>query len=292
MCIVPYEVARHQGYYRTEGLDVELVYLRGGTAAMQALVTRAVDYAATSFDVALSAYAQGAPIRRFFTTGRLPLFALAVAPKLSTAIRSVADLRGRTVGVSALGNADHVLLVYLLKHAGVDARAVRVAVLGPNTFETLHLAQVDAAMVQDPAATLIARDGGRILADLMDLEQAKRFLGGPYEFMGVAVRRAEWDERRVEMQALARALTRALGYIQYGTPRVLLEALPQPLIAGGDGPLFEHVLATHRRSLFPPDGALDLAAVRRAAAVQRESGVLARPIDLNGLVTNEIVKSL
>ena len=80
LCVVPYEFTRAQGFFDAEGISVELVYTRGGNAAMQALVGGAVDYAATSFDVALQAFANDAPIRRFATTGRLPLFALAVAP--------------------------------------------------------------------------------------------------------------------------------------------------------------------------------------------------------------------
>ena len=53
LCVVPYEVARARGHFAAEGLDVELVYTRGGNQAMQALVGGAVEYAATSFDVAL-----------------------------------------------------------------------------------------------------------------------------------------------------------------------------------------------------------------------------------------------
>src|SRR6267154_2010756 len=77
LCGVPYEVARSAGYFRNHGLDVQLVHSRGGVAAMQTLVGGAVDYAATSLDVAIQAYANvGADIRRFAVTGRLPLFAV------------------------------------------------------------------------------------------------------------------------------------------------------------------------------------------------------------------------
>src|SRR5262245_43170622 len=57
LCGVPYEVARTGGLFKTHGLDVQFVYTRGGSAAMQALVGGAVDYAATSLDVAIQAYA-------------------------------------------------------------------------------------------------------------------------------------------------------------------------------------------------------------------------------------------
>jgi NitT/TauT family transport system substrate-binding protein len=118
LCVVPYEVTRARGHFREEGLDVRLVYTRGGNVAMQALVGRAVDYAGTSFDVALQAYARGAKIARFASTGRLPLFALAAGPKAAKEIKSLKDLENRTVGISALGNAEHVLLIYLMKQAG------------------------------------------------------------------------------------------------------------------------------------------------------------------------------
>ncbi|MCS7172581.1 MAG: ABC transporter substrate-binding protein [Armatimonadetes bacterium] len=188
LCVVPYEVARFQKYFADQGLEVELVYFRGGTAAMQALLGGAVDYAATSFDVALAAFARGARIVRFFSRGRLPLFALATAPRTAPAIRDLKDLVGHTIGVSGLGNADHALALSLLRRAGVWPERVQFAVLDPNLFEALWVGHVDAGMVQEPALTLIERAGGRVLVNLMDLKQAERFLGGPYEFMGVAVR--------------------------------------------------------------------------------------------------------
>src|SRR6202045_2678510 len=92
LCGVPYEVARSADIFKKHGLDVELVYTRGGNAAMQALVGGAVDYAATSLDVALQAYAHGAAIRRFAATGRLPLFAVATAPKRAADITGLKSL--------------------------------------------------------------------------------------------------------------------------------------------------------------------------------------------------------
>ncbi|MDR7519358.1 MAG: ABC transporter substrate-binding protein [Armatimonadota bacterium] len=292
LCIIPYEVARRQGYYSDEGLDVELVYFRGGTAAMQALIGGAVEYAATSYDVAVAAFGRGANIVSFFTTGRLPFFALAAAPKTAGEIRSLADLRRRVIGVSALGNADHQLSVYLLRRSGVSPEAVRFAILGPNLYEALRVGHVDAGMVQEPAATLIEQAGGKVLVNLMDPQQAQRYLGGLYAHMGVSVRREEWDDRRQEMQALARALRRSLRLIRYGTPRLLIDALPAELIAGGDRSMLEQILARRRRSLYTEDGRIDLDAVRRVVDVARQTGALAQDVDVNRLVNTAIVESL
>src|SRR5918912_1691282 len=142
LCGVPYEVARSSGHFKNHGLDVELVYTRGGSAAMQALVGGAVDYAATALDVAIQAYANvGAQIRRFAVTGRLPLFAVVTAPGTADRIKSIKDLEGKTVGVSALGNADHALTLYLLQQAGGDASKGRFATMGGNLLEGLPLGQ-------------------------------------------------------------------------------------------------------------------------------------------------------
>src|SRR4029079_13606504 len=198
LCGVPYEVARAAGHFKNHGLNVELVYTRGGSAAMQALVGGAVDYAATALDVALQAYAKGAEIRRFAVTGRLPLFALVTAPKTANTIKSVKDLEGKTVGVSALGNADPALLLFLLKEAKADASKVQSAAMGVNLLEALRQGQVDAGLVQEPALTLLVAAKARVLVNAMDTKDANKYLGGSYEFMGVAVRAKEVEQRKPE----------------------------------------------------------------------------------------------
>ena len=274
LCVVPYEVARVRGHFAAEELAVELVYTRGGNAAMQALVGGAVDYAGTSFDVALQAAANGAAIRRVASTGRLPLFALATAPGTAASIDAPADLAGRTVGISALGNADHALLLFLLERAGVDAGTVRVAAIGTNVFDALRLAQVDAAMLQEPALTLIVEAGGRELANFMELEEARRHLGGAYEFMGVSVREAERDERLPEIRRLAAALARGLADTKTLPPADVVAALPDALVAGGDIARLERVIERYRRSLYPERVALDPEAAGRVMQAQEVAGLL------------------
>src|SRR6184192_1550930 len=233
LCGVPYEVARTAGYFKNQGLDVQLVYTRGGNAAMQALVGGAVDYAATALDVAIQAYANvGADIRRFAVTGRLPLFAVVTAPRTASQIQSIKDLEGRTVGVSALGNADHALTLYLLKQAGADAQKVQFTTMGVNLLEALRQGQIDAGVVQEPALTLLKRANARVLVNAMDLEDAKQYLGGSFEFMGVAVRTKEIERRRPEMVALAGALGDALKALRAMSGEQLAAALPKEMTTG------------------------------------------------------------
>lgn len=289
LCIVPYELAQRRGYFREEGLEVELVYTRGGSQALQALVGGAVDYAATSLDAALQAYVRGARILRFASTGRLPLFALATAPKTSRAIQSLRDLEGKTVGVSGLANADHVLLVYLLKKAGVDPKRVQYATLGPNLYEALRRGQVDAGMVQEPALSLLKAAGGRELVNLMRLKDAQSYLGGPYEFMGVAVRLEERQARLEEMRRIARALEKALRFIHAAQARLIVDTLPKALIAGGDQKELEEVIEAYRKDLYPKNVRIDLEAARRVAESQVEAGLLPPGFKVENLLDLEVV---
>jgi NitT/TauT family transport system substrate-binding protein len=289
LCVTPYEFTRASGFFDEEGLAVELVYTRGGNAAMQALVGGAVDYAATSFDVAVQAFANGADIRRFATTGRLPLFALAVAPGEVDAIASLNDLEGKTVGVSALGNADHTMLLYLLAEAGADPRSVEFAVLGPNLFEALRRGQVVAGMVQEPALTLIVEDGGRVLFNAMDIADSTRLLGGAYEFMGVAYRAEEREERLPQMQKLARALERGLVAQRTAPIPEIRESLPAELLVGGDGERFDEIIGRYRDSLYPESVAIDVEACARVVNALEIGGVLEPGVDLDTLLDTEVV---
>ncbi len=274
LCAPPYEVTRAGGHFRDEGLDVQLVYMRGSTAATQALVGGALDYAATSFDDVLQAVNRGANIKRFSSTGRLPLAALAIAPNRVAEINSFKDLEGRTVGIVSRGNISEALTLFLMKKAGADGKKVQFAVLGPNIYDPVRLGQVDAAWVSEPALSLLVRVGSRAIVNFMETDDAEKYLGGPYEFMGVSVRTADMPARRDEMRALARALDKGLSGLQSVKPEEITAALPKQLMAGVDGGQFTDIIARYRASLYPTTGALDVASCERVADTLKFAGLI------------------
>jgi NitT/TauT family transport system substrate-binding protein len=79
-----------------------------------------------------------------------------------------------------------------------------------NLLEALRQGQTDAGLVQEPALTYLKRSGARVLVNAMDLADARKYLGGTYEFMGVAVRGKEFEERRPQMMKLTQALAESL----------------------------------------------------------------------------------
>src|SRR5262249_44904127 len=84
------------------------------------------------------------------------------------------------------------------------------------------------------ALTLEQKSGGRVLGNAMDLEDARRYLGGTYEFMCVAVRGKEFEQRRPEMVTLAKALADALKALRTMSGDDLIAALPKEMTTGLD----------------------------------------------------------
>jgi NitT/TauT family transport system substrate-binding protein len=259
---------------------------------MQALVGGAVDYAATALDVAIQAYANvGADIRRFAVTGRLPLFAVVTAPKTASTITTIKQLEGKTVGVSALGNADHALTLYLLKQAGADAGKVQFATIGVNLLEALRQGQIDVGLVQEPALTLLQQAGARVLVNGMSMEDAKTYLGGSFEFMGVAVRAKEIEQRRPEMVALAKALADALAALHAMTGDQIVAAFPKEMTTGLNLKEFGEIIGRHRASLYPDNVAIDLDAAKRVEQSLAAGGLLKSGVSMSGLHDTSIVGS-
>jgi NitT/TauT family transport system substrate-binding protein len=193
------------------------------------------------------------------------------------------DLEGKTVGVSALGNADHALTLYLLKQAGADAEKVQFATMGVNLLEALRQGQIDAGVVQEPALTLLKRANARVLVNGMDLEDAKHYLGGSFEFMGVAVRAAEIEKRRPEMVALTQALAEALKALRGMSGDDMAAALPKEMTTGLDLKELGDILQRRRDDLYPETVTIDLDAAKRVQQALVAGGLVKFGADISGL---------
>src|ERR1043166_4844077 len=117
MVVISFTAAKEKGYYKEEGLDVELIWMSAPVAA-QALLGGNVEFATVSGS-AIPAILGGAPMRFLFTTFNRPMFWLFSKPE----IESVKALKGKKVGVSGIGSGPATLLVAILKINGLDAGA-------------------------------------------------------------------------------------------------------------------------------------------------------------------------
>jgi len=165
--VSPFALARDRGYYRQEGLDVQLVLIPSALG-MQALLAGNIKFA-TAGGAGMLPILRGAPVKFAFTTFSRPMFWLYAKSE----IRAVENLKGKKVGVSGLGSGPDSLLREILKKHGLEGgRDVIILPVGSGTgrFFALQAGSVDAAMLSVPA-NLLAQDGGfRELVSFIDQE--------------------------------------------------------------------------------------------------------------------------
>lgn len=167
-------VARDRGYFQKEGLEVELILMRGAVAN-QALIAGNVEFT-TVPTAGLQAALQGAPIKVVLSTFHKPMFWLYSRPE----IRSIKELSGKKVAVSSLGAAGDSALRELFKKNAVDEnREVAILAIGTTASRLGALASnaVDAAMMTFPHNITAAESGFRelisfIASDIIQLQGA------------------------------------------------------------------------------------------------------------------------
>jgi NitT/TauT family transport system substrate-binding protein len=200
---LPMFVAQEQGYYQSEGLDVELLEMRAN-AGQAALMAGEVDFTA-SLGSNLRMALQGAPIKTILLYMKAPLFFLVAQPEYPT----VAALRGRTVGVGVAGASIDQMARLTMKHFGLEPqRDVQIVSIGDGAvqYEALRLGQVDAVLMSLPFPVLARREGYAIVVNTAEI------LSLPTSGLGTL--QSTLDRRRGAVERLARAQLRGLDYIR------------------------------------------------------------------------------
>jgi len=145
--VLPMVVAQEQGYYREEDLDVELILMTAAVANM-ALLGGNVDFI-SSGPSAVGAIARGAPLKFVFLCFNRPMHWLYARPE----IRDVKALKGKKIGVSAIGASTQFLVQEILKRHGLDP-VHDATILGvgttANRFAALLGGTVDATNLTPP----------------------------------------------------------------------------------------------------------------------------------------------
>lgn len=156
MSLIAFTVAKEQGYYRQEGLDVNFVLMTAPLAS-RALIGGNVEFA-TVGGSALTAILAGAPLRLLFSSFNRAVFWLYGKPN----IRDVKELKGKRIGISAVGSGPDSMLRDLLKTHGLDGtKDVLILATGvdSNRYAALATGTVDAVLLSTPY-NFVAEEAG------------------------------------------------------------------------------------------------------------------------------------
>jgi len=250
---LPWSVAIGQKYFEEQGLEPKGFNFDTGGKSIGALIGGSADFAANALEHAIKAKVQGKDLVYVFSSTRLPGFGLVVASAHKGEIKTVADLKGKTVGVSGIGVASHVLLDYMLKKNGVDPKDVRVVAVGLSTLPpALEGGKIVAGMAGEPFfSRLVSKGAAFSMGNMSSLKETLAILGGEYAFSGAITRPDVIQKRPHVVQKVVAALVKASHFIQTKTPEEIAAAVPADLV-GDRAQYIETVRAS--KEIFAPTG--------------------------------------
>ncbi|MBO9643396.1 ABC transporter substrate-binding protein [Pseudacidovorax intermedius] len=290
---LPLTLSEQLGYFRAEGLDVEVVDHAAGARALQALLSGSADICSGAFEHTLNLQAGGQFFPCFVLQGRAPQVAMGTSTKGFAAYQAVPDLRGRRVGVSAVGSATHMMASLVAARGGLRPADVQYVGVGSSAgaLSALRTGQVDAMSNSEPVMTMLEQKGDvKLIADCRTLRGTAEVFGGP---MPAACLYASEDFLRRApntAQAVANAVVHSLKWLQTAGPGDLIKALPESHLLG-DRALYLAAFDKVRESialdgLVPPEGP------RTALAAMTTFDASFRPerIELDRLYTNDFAQ--
>jgi NitT/TauT family transport system substrate-binding protein len=200
MGYLPLIVAIHRGFFKQEGIDLELIRLVP-TVAHNALLLNEVQYHGLA-DSALRLAARGAPLKAIFYGADRPMYYL-VGKK---DIRTVAELKGRKIGVSTFGGTSDLSARLLLKQHGIDDKNAVLLQFGNESTRigALKAGAADAIIVPVPAVAILKQEGYHEIA----------FVGDAVEFAsnGYTTTDKRIKEQAHEVKRVVRSIYRGLRF--------------------------------------------------------------------------------
>ncbi len=290
---LPLTVAEQLGYFKDEGLDVNIVDFAGGARALQAVVGGSADVVSGAFEHTVNMQSKGQFMRAFVLQGLAPQIVLGVNPKTMPDFKTIADLKGKKVGVTAPGSSTNVMVNFLLAKAGLKPSDVAIVGVGASqgAVAAMTSGQIDAISNLDPVITLLQRGGNlKIVSDTRDPKEAERVFGGPMPAGCLYAPQTFLDRNPNTAQAMTNAMVRANKWIQAAGPGDIIKAVPESFLLGDRAVYIDAFLAA-KKALSPdgliPDKGADTA-LRALASVDPKIGEA--KLDLKAVYTNDFVR--
>ncbi|MEP7056738.1 MAG: ABC transporter substrate-binding protein [Caldimonas sp.] len=290
---LPLTIAESLGYFKAEGLDVNISDFAGGSRALQAVVGGSADVVSGAFEHTLNMQVKGQRLRAFALQGRAPQIVLGINPKTMPAFRSVADLKGKKIGVTAPGSSTNIVANFVLGKAGIKPNEVSIIGVGAGSgaVAAMRSGQIDALCNLDPVITLLQRSGDlKIVTDTRVIAEADRLFGGPMPAGCLYAPQTFIDRNPNTVQALANALVRADKWIQAAGPSDIVKAVPESYLLGDRAVYIDAFIAA--KGALSVDGMIPEggAETARRALASIDPEVAAAKLDLKAVYTNEFVK--
>ena len=290
---LPLTIAEQKKLFEAEGLEVTIVDFAGGARALQAVVGGSADVVSGAFEHNINMQAKGQPMRAFVLQGRAPQIVFAVSTKTMPNYKTVADLKGKKIGVSAPGSSTNIMANFVLAKAGLKPSDVSFVGVGAaqGAVAALRAGQIDAISNLDPVITMLMRSNDiQIISDTRDVAEADKVFGGPMPAGTLYAPVSFIDKNPNTVQALTNAIVRANKWIQEAGPSDIVKSVPESYLLGDRAVYIDAFLkakpALSADGMFPEQGAAT--ALRALQSV--DDNMKTAKIDLKATYTNDFVR--
>lgn len=272
---LPLSLTERLGYFKDEGLTVEIVDFPGGAKTLQALVGGSADVAAGGYEHTITMQSMGQKLKAFVLFGVNPGISLGVAKSFGT-YTGAKDLKGKKVGVTAPGSSTNQMLNHLLNAAGLKPEDVSVIGVGTSqgAIAAVRGGQIDALVNVEPVMTILEKSGDlRIVAETTTVEGANAVFGGQV-LAGCLYTKAQFvKDNPNTVQALTNAMVRTLKWLHGADAAKLAATVPQEYLMGDKA---DYLAAFERlKPTYSTDGLFSAKGVDRTHKVlaQHHEGV-------------------
>ena len=207
LSIMPYYFGKDKGFFAAEQIEPQLVMM-APPVAIAALVAGELDFSSTT-GAATSAIMRGLPIRRVFYVQQDPVHALLAQPE----IKSIEELIGKTVGVTALTDAVGMSTNVILRAHGIEAGKVTLLAMQvtDNAIKSLTSRRIAATLLAPPYVEELQAKG------YVKLAEARTY--APLSFIGLVTAIDTMKKSPQKVYGMIAALHRTMTYIINPTNR-------------------------------------------------------------------------
>lgn len=232
---LPLTIAERQGYFRDEGLEVEIPDFAGGAKALQALVGGSADMVSGAFEHTINMQAKKQPIRAVVLQASYSSIVLLMPKEKAAKYKSPKDLKGLKIGVTAPGSSTNMFVNNLLAKDGLKPNDVAIVGVGASSgaVAAMEKGELDGISNLDPVISQLESTGKFVaVADSRTEKGMKDIYGGDYLASCIYANEDFVKRNPNTTQAVVNAMVRANRWIAKATPEQIMAVVPEGYMAG------------------------------------------------------------
>lgn len=293
---LPLTLADQLGYFKQEGISVEIQDLKGGADALQAMIAGSTDATMGFYEHTIRTQTQGKSVVMIATADVVPGLVL-FAGKGHPEVKTITDVAKLKIGITSAGSSTDEMVRYLFKKNGLDPAAAQTVAVGSGgpAVTALKNGVVDALVTVEPAASSIEKEGdGTVLYDTRTQDGTKSVFGGAWPAGGFYVTGDFLQQNPKTAQALARVMVNTLRYLGSHSAEDIAAKLPsQVFYPDGNQAAFAQVLKANLGMFsadgkMPSDGPNNVLETLKAADPNTDWS----KVDLSKTYTNDLVAAV